>query len=372
MSEVEEARFSIDRQNPALALSGGGFRATLFHAGAIVRLNELGLLSRLARISSVSGGSITSARLARAWPQLTAQGGVFTNLWDEVIEPLRAFCSSSVDITAIGLGAVLPGKGVGDVLADIYDRLLDGMMLQDLPDAPQFVFNATNLQTGRLVRMQKSRIADYTIGEIPHPTLRVAVAVAASSAFPPVLSPVEIQLDPATWRRLDGAIHHDDATYKAGLSLTDGGAYDNLALETVDDFDPVIVSDAGAPFASENTASGFWPKQMARVLDIATDQARGLRKRLLFAEVARDGRTAVYAGIDGDPTAYPARQVIRVAPSLIADLAAIRTRLDAFSSDEQKHLINWGWLIMDVAARSFITTGAPPPVQLPFPDAPLG
>jgi NTE family protein len=39
----------------ALALSGGGFRAMLFHAGALMRLNELGVLSRVARISSVSG-----------------------------------------------------------------------------------------------------------------------------------------------------------------------------------------------------------------------------------------------------------------------------------------------------------------------------
>lgn len=30
----------------AIALSGGGFRAMLFHAGALLRLNELGLLSR--------------------------------------------------------------------------------------------------------------------------------------------------------------------------------------------------------------------------------------------------------------------------------------------------------------------------------------
>jgi len=41
-----------------LALSGGGFRATLFHLGAFWRLNELGYLPNLDRVSSVSGGSI--------------------------------------------------------------------------------------------------------------------------------------------------------------------------------------------------------------------------------------------------------------------------------------------------------------------------
>lgn len=33
---------TVDRKSPALALSGGGFRATLYHCGAFMRLNELG------------------------------------------------------------------------------------------------------------------------------------------------------------------------------------------------------------------------------------------------------------------------------------------------------------------------------------------
>jgi predicted acylesterase/phospholipase RssA len=47
----------------ALCLSGGGYRAMLFHLGTLWRLNEFGLLFRLQRISSVSGGSITGAIL---------------------------------------------------------------------------------------------------------------------------------------------------------------------------------------------------------------------------------------------------------------------------------------------------------------------
>jgi NTE family protein len=47
----------------ALCLSGGGYRAMLFHVGALWRINELGLLPRLARISSVSAGSIVAGLL---------------------------------------------------------------------------------------------------------------------------------------------------------------------------------------------------------------------------------------------------------------------------------------------------------------------
>jgi NTE family protein len=44
-----------------LALSGGGFRAALFHVGVLARLAELGILRRIEVVSSVSGGSIIGA-----------------------------------------------------------------------------------------------------------------------------------------------------------------------------------------------------------------------------------------------------------------------------------------------------------------------
>jgi len=44
-----------------LALSGGGFRASLFHVGVMARLAELDLLGRVEVLSTVSGGSIVGA-----------------------------------------------------------------------------------------------------------------------------------------------------------------------------------------------------------------------------------------------------------------------------------------------------------------------
>jgi hypothetical protein len=48
-----------------LALSGGGFRATLFHIGSLWRLNEFGVLGKIDRISSISEGSI----VPECWPK---------------------------------------------------------------------------------------------------------------------------------------------------------------------------------------------------------------------------------------------------------------------------------------------------------------
>src|SRR5437868_9906569 len=46
-----------------LALSGGGFRATLYHLGLVRFLRDAGLLSQVTHITSVSGGSVFAAHL---------------------------------------------------------------------------------------------------------------------------------------------------------------------------------------------------------------------------------------------------------------------------------------------------------------------
>jgi NTE family protein len=83
--------------------------------------------------------------LAAAWPRLKLVDGRFSNLDAEVIKPLRGFCRRDIDVKAAGWGAILPGKSIGDVLADIYDDLFAGARIETLPDKPQFVFDATNL-----------------------------------------------------------------------------------------------------------------------------------------------------------------------------------------------------------------------------------
>jgi len=42
----------------SLSLSGGGFRASLFHIGTLMNLAENGLLGKITTLSTVSGGSI--------------------------------------------------------------------------------------------------------------------------------------------------------------------------------------------------------------------------------------------------------------------------------------------------------------------------
>jgi NTE family protein len=80
----------------------------LFHLGAFVRLNELGMLRRLDRVSSVSGGSIAAGALAVAWGELAFDNrGVATNLIEKVGRPILRLARWRLDIPAIALG--LPG-----------------------------------------------------------------------------------------------------------------------------------------------------------------------------------------------------------------------------------------------------------------------
>src|SRR5690242_8688552 len=78
----------------AICLSGGGFRATLFHLGALIRLNELGVLSNVKVFSSVSGGSILNGVLATRWSTLIQDSdGVFTN-FGQVVNDVADFCAT--------------------------------------------------------------------------------------------------------------------------------------------------------------------------------------------------------------------------------------------------------------------------------------
>lgn len=147
-------------QGMALCMSGGGYRAMLFHLGVLWRLNELRLLKTLRRVSSVSGGSITAAVLGFRWDQLDFdQDGVARAFKEKVVEPIRDLADQRLDVASIIKGLFSPGS-VADKVANAYDkRLFKGKTLQDLPDdkdgAPRFVINATNIQSGALWRFSR-------------------------------------------------------------------------------------------------------------------------------------------------------------------------------------------------------------------------
>ena len=208
----------------ALCLSGGGYRAMLFHTGVLWRLNDAGMLRSLRRISSVSGGSITAGVLGRNWADLDFSGDVATGLGSALVDPVRTLARTDIDVVGVLGGALSPWTSIAERVEKVYDRtLFRGATLQDLPDEPRFVLNATNLESGVLMRIGKAYLADYRVGRVDHPTIPLALAVTASSAFPPFLSPCRIDLRGADWVTEPGNDLADRPGFRDEISLSDGG-----------------------------------------------------------------------------------------------------------------------------------------------------
>ncbi len=360
----------------ALCLSGGGYRAMLFHLGSVLRLNEAGVLGSVKRISSVSGGSITAGLLGLKWNSLGfAQGSApVARMQADLIDPICSLASRTIDTKSVVIGALLPGVTISDRVAAAYDKyLFQGATLADLPDdgtgqAPRFVINATNVQTGTLWRFSRPYMGDYRVGLWSKPKVRLAVAVAASSAFPPVLSPCLIDLDDPPDPVPAGQTPPPCATppFTTRVVLTDGGVYDNLGLETAfKRYTTLLVSDGGMKISSEPEPYEDWALHSKRILDLIDNQVRSLRKRQLIQSFVSEERTGVYWGIAthlqdyglttsagalDDPFGYLAAD--RIAWKDTADLAATPTRLEAMPTWRQQALINWGYVVCDAALRA--------------------
>jgi predicted acylesterase/phospholipase RssA len=227
-------------QRIGLALSGGGFRATLFHLGMIRFLREANILPAVTHITSVSGGSILAAHLVLNWARYTDSLKEFDAAAAELIRfvqldvrnrvvrryplalPLRAlrrltFRHPCRQLTRTGL------------LEYHYEQFLYGdTCLFQLPQRPRLHILATNLSEGCLcaftrdgLLMQRRRPGQrFHFDHIHAGMATVPMAVTASSAFPGFFPPLELRgqdigADPG---QLDRA------------AFTDGGVYDNLGV----------------------------------------------------------------------------------------------------------------------------------------------
>ena len=352
----------------ALCLSGGGYRAMIFHVGAIWRLNELGYLPKLDRVSSVSGGSITAGVLGLNWHRLQFDAnGVATNLDAEFVKPLRKLASKTIDLGAVIRGILLPGS-ISDRIAGSYRKHVFGeATLQDLPDRPRFVINSTNLQTGALWRFSKPYMADYTVGMVRNPQVELAVAVAASSAFPPILSPVDLSVDPESYDPAENGPLHT-TPYTTDVVLADGGVYDNLGLETAwKRYTTILVSDGGGKMAPQPKPKHDWARQAYRVLGVIDTQVRNLRKRQVVSGYLNGDREGAYWGVRSHIGDYgPPAGSLPCPDESALRLAKTATRLKQMDDTLQEQLVNWGYAICDAGMRRWVEPAAPAPPGFPY------
>lgn len=374
-----------DKAKIALCLSGGGYRAALFHLGALRRMNELGILGRVDTLSSVSGGSILSAHLAACLKKQPFQNGKIPDWENLVAVPFRKFCSRDIRTIPIFKRFLLPWNWPNrstqvNALMSRYRRYLTDMKLVELPERPNFVFCSTDIVFGINWVFERTRVGDYGIHHIKTPSdWTVARAVAASSCFPPIFDPMPIGKHFIKESKRQGKDFSKKNELLPKIRLSDGGVYDNLGLEPTKKHNVIFVSDGGAPFKifEEGTAFRLW----MRYFGIASNQVGALRKRWLFADfntkvVTDDGvgplKQGGYWGVLNASTDHDNPALPGYDESLAEDIISqIRTDLDGFTEGEIAVLENHGYLLANRIIRKYLPQFYPDPapaLDVPHPE----
>jgi predicted acylesterase/phospholipase RssA len=349
--------------NTGLALSGGGFRATLYHLGVIRYLRDSGALEHVSDIAAVSGGSILAAHLALNWDRYTGDDEAFAQAAAEIIRfvqfDLRNHIVRRLPLTfPIRMAGKLVGSDTESlspnaILESYYRRFLYGdRRLFELPERPNFHILSTNVSDGTLAAFNRRGLHVLRRGHapedpdpfqhIPGTTMSVAKAVGASSAFPGFFPPVRVTADD---------LGVNDGEFP-GESFTDGGVYDNLGTRAFNwihrlhnvDHERILVSDAGKPFQILGRSTIGFVAQSIRATDILWDRVWQLER-----ENFGDQNGFFFAPITRvvDPTEDPHA----MHPAIQRVVSSLRTDLDRFSDLEVAALVRHGYEVTRATHR---------------------
>ncbi|MFN7427774.1 MAG: patatin-like phospholipase family protein [bacterium] len=343
-----------DHPGIALCLSGGGYRAVLFNAGAVLRLAEAGLLARATRVCGVSGGAIVAALVSVQWSRLSADGFAPASVRREIVGPLRALAGRTLNGRSVVGGLLFP-RSLSEWISHNLDReLYRGVRFGDLPSGPSLSIGASQLNSGcRLVfgNEVRSRAGAISIGDPSYP---VTDAVCASIAMPPAFPALRV-----SGSAIDGDSH--------ALQLAAGMLCDPLALADAQDCRTLWVSDGGGALVDEASFDGK-SEQAARVIEVL-QHSLSVAPRDALLSAFRDGRHAgAYWSLRAATADYPADTCLVCPPARAAELAALPTLFTAMRDELQERLINWGYAICDIALRSWCDEALPRPAEFPYRD----
>jgi NTE family protein len=330
-----------------LALSGGGFRASLFHIGVLARLAELDLLRQVEVLSCVSGGSIIGALyylyLKR---ELDAHGDIPSERLIELVDEMERHFLSVIQTnlrwqTFSNLRANLEmaradysrTDRLGDVLDErLYRPVWNGDRTRPIEmrelrihpggdpsfhpatgnagrraKVPMLMINATALNSGHNWRFEAARMGEpepsalerqleknILLQQAPYgcmierqKTMPLGQAVGASACVPGIFEPFPISdLYP---NPLDGMFSPD----RLRVQLVDGGVHDNLGLEALRErgCTHYVISDASGQMLDQAEPETWLGAVIGRSSSILMDRVRELQLARLFD--ANPGRVAV-------------------------------------------------------------------------------
>ena len=343
----QEYLSTLAGQRIGLALSGGGFRASLYHIGVLAKLAELDLLRHVEVLSCVSGGSIVGAYYYLALRK------ELQTLADADVTPDRyvALVKALADNFLAGVQRNLRNRALfrgwkfwtssSERLGELYDRELfsrvgdefgsrrrhlDELKVtpprqpalypaydnwQRAAKVPILVLNSTTLNTGHNWQFTAAFLGEPEPGDreqlgdtevFPRawydegaPRVRLGHAVAASACVPGLFEPLEV-------RNLYQKVSHDHARIGYVTRLVDGGVCDNQGVASLlyHNCDVVLVSDASGQMPTAEAPAkgrlGVYQRTtsmlMARVRELQYDglvlqRSGGFLKKLLYVHLKR-------------------------------------------------------------------------------------
>lgn len=317
-----------DGKKIGLALSGGGYRAAAYHLGTLRALHKLGVLDKVDVISSVSGGSITSAYYVlykdnfkdfdeSFYKKLSF--GVMHLAFTDVILVVCVFIMLSYLISPWLLLSILPSFWffcyimfpLSWLVRLQYDWLFFGKKtLSDLPDTPTLVINTTDVAQGSLFKFSKNRAWGYNYqnrhmqdDDFTGVNFPVSSAVMASSCVPFAFTPLRM---PEKYRK--------KKTATCPL-LVDGGLYDNQGVHELGENGEhsakyIIVSNAGNTELSDRH---IWNivKMLVKTTDILMKRIEKMqsRKNMFLSDNVK--RRYAYCNLNYDNTDRLVKSYVR-------------------------------------------------------------
>lgn len=265
-----------------LSLSGGGYRATIYHLGTLRKLKEMNLLDKVDVISTISGGSITGAYYGLKGNDFDAfDKGLINIVKKSIINGIyfstRFICIIISLLVILSLIILLSFTNyawfstplllitvfiiiryqfkifpVSRIINRLYSKwFFDDKKLKDFNKTPLIAINATNVETGRPFTFSKNKMSDSSYeypqkGETPirfiPDEFPISLAVTSSTCVPFAFTPIYIEKK----------YFQDQKDFsKIKPCLVDGGVYDNQGVHKLTHgnssyvCDIVIVSDAG-------------------------------------------------------------------------------------------------------------------------------
>jgi predicted acylesterase/phospholipase RssA len=382
---------NIDGQRIGLALSGGGFRASIFHLGVIRRLEELKIMKDVSVLSTVSGGSIIGAyyacemeqRLRNLDDQEQRDPNSRVRLWAEIAGDFLAGTDQNLRTRALLFTPfyhpflflktlVLRTFRAGaraELIQEEYDRwFYKDNTLDQLPAVtpdrvgaksnvlfgPKLVINTTSLLTGERVPFSREPVSGLSeLSKVDKNVLPLSRVVGASAGVPVLFPPTGI----------------------AGNLLVDGGLSDNQGIEGLlaEACNVVLISDASGQLEQLDTLNTSEIGVYSRTNDILQHQVRDKLIQLVLAKwesapvVAGDPDTRESKPMAQRAVRTPMRFALvhlfrnlkdrddvteRVSSEFIPAIARIRTDLDQFSHIEREALMYHGYTLIDAQLRS--------------------